>query len=248
MCRKSLWTLGLSLVAVALVASPVMAQQGRGRGGFGLFGRGQQSLISLAGNEAVQKDLGVTDASKLNSLAEEYREAIRQEMSSSGIDFQGLRDLPEAERDAKLREFQSKSEAATKKVNESLEPKLKEALTADQLKRLGEIKIQAAGIAALLDAAVVKELGITDEQQKKITAIRDESDRARNELTAGLRGGGNVQEAMAKIRELSAQSLTKATDVLDASQKEKFAALKGKPFDVAQLGFGGRGGQRRGNN
>ena len=62
---------------------------------------------------------------------------------------------------------------------------------------------------------------------------------------AGLRGGGNNQEAMTKIRELTEQSLTKATDVLDAEQKEKFAALKGKPFDLSQLR--GRGG-RRGNN
>ena len=237
MCRKLCWALGLSLVAMTLVASPVLGQQGRGRGGFNRT----QSLVSLAGNEAVQKEIGLTDASKVTALAGEYREALQQELS--GVDFQGLRDLPEAERAAKMRELTAKSEAAAKKVNESFEPKLKEALTADQFKRLGEIKIQANGIAALLDAAVVKELGLSDEQQKKITEVRTESDRARNELMAGLRGGGgNNQEAMSKIRELAAQSLTKATDMLDAGQKDKFTALKGKPFDVSQLG--GRGGGR----
>ncbi len=234
MCRKLLWSLGLSLIAVALVAAPVLGQQGRGRG---LFGR-TQSLISLAGNEAVQKELGVSDAAKVNALAEEFREAIRQEMT--GVDFQGLRDLPQAEQAAEMRELQAKTDAAQKKVNETLEPKLKEALTAEQLKRLGEIRIQANGISSLLDAAVVKELGVSDEQQKRITAIRDEGDRARRELL----GGGNNPEAFAKMREITEQSLAKATDVLDAGQKEKFTALKGKPFDVAQLG--GRG--RRGNN
>ena len=235
MCRKLLWSLGLSLLAVALVASPVLGQQGRG---FGRFTR-NQSLISLAGNEAVQKELGIADAAKVTALAEEYRDALRQELSSSGVDFQGLRDLPQAEQAAKLRELGQKTEAATKKLNESLEPKLKEALTADQLKRLGEIRIQANGIASLLDAAVVKELGISDEQQKKITAIRDEGDRARRELD------GNNDEARAKARELTEQTLAKSIDVLDAGQKEKFTALKGKPFDVSQIGFG-RG--RRGNN
>ncbi len=238
MCRKLLGALGLSLLAVALVASPVLGQQGRGRG---LFGR-TQSLVGLAGNEAVQKDLGVTDAAKLNALSEEYRDKVRQEMTDLGIDFGALRDLPEAERNAKMREVTEKTDAVTKKVNETFEPKLKDALTADQLKRLGEIRIQANGISALLDVAVVKEVGLSEEQVKKITSLRDDGDRARRELF----GSGNNQEAFAKIREITEQTLTKATDVLDAGQKDKFTALKGKPFDVSQLGFGGRG--RRGNN
>ncbi|MCI0361275.1 MAG: hypothetical protein L0211_22565 [Planctomycetaceae bacterium] len=231
MCRKLFWALGLSLVAVMLVASPVLAQQGRGRG---LFGR-SQSLVSLAGNEAVQKDLGLTDAAKVNALSEEYRDAIQKELSDSGIDFGALRDLPEAERNAKVRELTAKYEAAQKKVNDSLEPKLKELLTADQLKRLGEIRIQANGTASLVDAAVIKELGLSEDQQKKIAEIRAEADKARSEL---LRGGN--QEAFAKLREMNEQTLAKATDVLDAGQKEKFTALKGKPFDVSQIGFGGR--------
>jgi hypothetical protein len=233
MCRKLCWAMGLSLVAVTLVASPVWGQQGRGRGGFGR----QQSLVSLAGNEAVQKEIGLTDASKVTALAGDYRDALQKEMS--GLDFAGIRDLPEAERAAKMRELTAKSEAAAKKVNETFEPKLKEALTADQLKRLGEIKLQASGIAALADAAVVKELALSEEQQKKIADIQAELDKTRS----GLRGGGgNNQEAFAKFRELTEQSLTKATDVLDAGQKDKFTALKGKPFDVSQLG--GRGGGR----
>jgi len=233
MCRKLFGALGLSLVVVALVASPVLGQQGRGRGGFG-FGR-TQSLVSLAGNEAVQKEIGLTDASKVTALAAEYRDAIQQEMS--GLDFAGIPDLPAAERNAKMEEFRTKSEAAAKKVNATFEPKLKEALTADQLKRLGEIKIQANGIASLVDAAVVKELGLSEEQQKKIADIRTESNKASAEL---LRGGN--QEAFAKVRELTEQTLAKATDVLDAGQKEKLAGLKGKTFDVSQLG--GRGGGR----
>jgi hypothetical protein len=160
--------------------------------------------------------------------------------ATSGSDFQGLRDLPEAERAAKMRELTAKLDAAQKKVNESVEPKLKEALTADQLKRLGEIKIQANGIASLSDAAVVKELGLSDEQQKKIADVRAEGEKAQRELF----GSGNNQEAFAKSREVTEQTLAKATDVLDAGQKEKLTALKGKPFDVSQLRFGGRAGGR----
>ena len=237
MGRKLCWALGLSLIAVALVAAPVAAQQGRGRG---MFGRGGQSLMTLAGNEAVQKDIGLTDASKIQTLAGEYRDEITKE--TSGIDFAGLRDLPEAERATKMRENNAKFEAASKKVNATFEPKLKELLTAEQFKRLGEIRIQAIGVAALVDANVAKELGLSDEQQKKIADIQAEGTRATQGL--GGAGQGNFQEMLAKIREINAQTLSKATDVLDAGQKEKFTALKGKPFDVSQLM--GRGG-RRGN-
>ncbi len=254
MSRNWLTALVFGLAAAVLVG-PASAQQegrGRGRGGFG-FGQQEQTIFSLVRNEAVQKDIGLTDAAKVREIAEEFNSSIRSEMESSGLSFQGLRDLPEAERAAKMREFQTKSAEVTKKVTEKLEPKLKEALTAEQLARLNEIKIQAAGINALSDAAVVKELGLSEEQQKKIADIRAEADKARQEMMASARGGGgNFQEVMTKVREAAAATLTKATDVLDAGQKEKFSALKGKPFDVAQLG-GGRGGPggqrgRRGNN
>jgi hypothetical protein len=244
------WLSALVLgLAVAVLVGPASAQQegrGRGRGGFG--GQQEQTLFSLVRNEAVQKDIGLTDAAKVTAVAEEFGTSIRSEMEASGLSFQGLRDLPEAEQAAKRREFATKSAEITKKVTEKLEPKLKEALTAEQLARLGEIKLQASGVAALSDAAVVKELGLSEEQQKKIADLRAEADKARAEMMASARGGGNIQEVMTKVREASAATLTKATDVLDAGQKEKFSALKGKPFDVAQLG--GRGGQRgrRGNN
>jgi len=91
-------------------------------------------------------------------------------------------------------------------------------------------------------------LGLSDEQQKKIADIQAERDKAAQEMLAAARGNeGGFQEVLAKVREQIALTLAKATDVLDAGQKEKFAALKGKPFDVTQLqGRGGRG--RRGNN
>ena len=238
MSRNILSALGLSLFMVALLAQPAQAQ--RGRGGFGRA----QSLFSLAGNEAVQKEIGLTDASKVEALEDEYRDAVQAELETAGVSFDGIRDLPEAERNAKIRELSTKSAEAAKKVGDKLEPKLKEALTAEQFKRLAEIKIQADGVAALSDATVVKELAITEEQQKKIAALREEGDKATQELFAAARGGGNFQEAMTKVREANAKTLAQATDVLDAGQKEKFAALKGKPFDTAQLQ--GRG--RRGNN
>src|SRR5687767_1259238 len=119
MSRKVLSTLGFSLVVVGLLALPAQGQQGRRGGGFGRT----QTLFGLAGNEAVQKEIGVTDAAKVEALADEYREALQAELQSAGVSFDGIRDLPEAERNAKLRELTTKSAEAAKKVGDKLEPK-----------------------------------------------------------------------------------------------------------------------------
>ncbi len=235
MNRKLLTVMGLGIVAVMLLAAPAHAQ--RGRFGFGQ----QQNEFRLLRYEAVHKDLGLTDASKGEAVAEEYSNAVQSELENAGIDFGGLRDLPQAEQAAKRREIAAKMAEINKKVSEKLEPKLKDALTVEQIKRLGEIKIQANGAAALADEAVAKQLELSDEQQKKLADIQTEGDRAVRELFSALREGG-FQEAMTKIGEANEKTLAKATEVLDAGQKEKFAALKGKPFDLSQLV------RRRGND
>jgi Spy/CpxP family protein refolding chaperone len=228
------------LLAVALVANLAEGQQGQKgkRGGFGFGFGGGQGLVTLAGNEAVQRELGLgeSEIGKLRELREQYQAAMREEISSSGVDFQNLQNLSGEERQ-KMRE---KMTAATRKVNDTYEPKLKEILTADQYKRLKEISIQAAGAGALSDPAVAKELGLTEEQTKKIAAIREEY----AEKQRGLFGQGGGQDAFARIRELREEEAKKVTEVLTPQQQEKFTALKGKPFDVAALrgGFGGPGG------
>ncbi|MEX2175314.1 MAG: hypothetical protein WD872_13210 [Pirellulaceae bacterium] len=239
MRSKLCLVLGLSVLGVLLAAAPAQAQRGRG------FGR-TNSLASLAGSEAVQKELGVgaAETAKLEQLADEYREALQQEMSAAGLSdaFRGLGDLPQAERDAKMIELRSKSAEASKKVNEKFEPKLKDALTADQFKRLQEIVIQSAGVAALASPDVVKNLGLSDEQQKKIAEVAAGHERAQRELFAGAEG--DFQALRPKLAELTKETETKASDVLTGEQKEKFAALKGKPFDLATL----RSGRGRDNN
>src|SRR6185436_17790383 len=91
----------LALVAAVLLVTAASAQQkGRGRG-FGLgSGGGQQGLVTLAANEAVQKDLGVSGdiASKLNSLRDEYNAARTKDNQAAGLDYQALQNLSDDER------------------------------------------------------------------------------------------------------------------------------------------------------
>lgn len=232
---------GVGLI-VGLVATSASAQQGRR--GFGFFGGGfgpGGNLLTLATNEAVQKELGIGAdlAAKLTSLRDDYRAAIQKEYQTAGIDFQNFQNLSADER----QKVMAKMTEINTKLNEEFTPQLAKLLSADQMVRLKQIQIQAQGATALTaNPEVAKELNLSEEQQRKLSDLQAEYARRQRDLFAS----GDPQERLAKMRELSSERDAKMLAVLTDEQKQKFTALKGEPFDVSQLGFGGRG--RRGNN
>lgn len=250
--RMKSWT-GLAILAViGMMATSAFAQPGGGgrggRGGFGGFGGfgGTQSTLSLAGNAAVQKELAATEeqATKLKKLAEDVRAAMMAEGGGPGGGGADLRDLPEAERRAKMEEMMAKRAESTRKVNEKFKPELAKILDAKQVERLEQIHVQAAGASIYTDATVAKALKITKEQEEQIAAINTEFTAKQRELFGGGGGGGgDGQERFAKMRELGTTRDKDLADVLTADQKAQLAKLKGKEFDLAQLrGPGGPGG------
>jgi hypothetical protein len=228
-----------SLTVVAMASTVAFAQQGKGgRGGFGFGGGG---LPTLAANEAVQKDLGLSgDAvGKLTSLRDDYFAASQKENQNAGIRPQDFQNLSADERRAAT----EKMAAIGVKLNEEFTPKVKEILSADQFKRLKQIQVQAMGAGpALASKDVASELGLSADQTKKIADLNTEAQTKQRELS------GDFQERFAKIRELNTERDSKAVEVLTADQKTKFTALKGSAFDTTQLGFGGRGGKKGKNN
>jgi hypothetical protein len=244
MKRVHLGACAAALGLVALVAAAAEAQQGKGRGGFGFggFGGGSSSLVILAANEAVQKDLGISGdvAGKLNSLRDESSAATQKEYQTAGVSFQGFQNLSTEER----QKLQGKMAEINKKLADEFDPKLKALVSADQYKRLEQIQLQAnlqlRGPGSLTYSNIASELKLTDEQKKKLNDLQTESDAKQRELFSG---GGFDREAFTKLRE---ERTAKIMEVLTSDQKEKLNALKGPAFDVSQIGFGGRG--RRGNN
>ena len=76
--RMNVWATSL-IIGVALATSvDAQGPGGGGRRGMGMFGRG--GILMLAGNEAVQKDLGLSDdeTSKVKTVLEEYTAAVRE--------------------------------------------------------------------------------------------------------------------------------------------------------------------------
>jgi hypothetical protein len=132
--------------------------------------------------------------------------------------------------------------------------KLAEVLLPHQIKRLTEIYIQQAGLAAIQDEDIAQELGISDAQRTKMTEVRQA-----NQETLGpqYREAFQLEDEArrSKLEELRKIGDAKLLAVLSSDQQKKFEAMKGKPFAMPEgAGRGGRpGGQggrpgRGGNN
>lgn len=240
-----------TLAILVLMATNAFAQQGGGgRGRGGGFGPGAMggapSAVMLTGNAAVQKELGLNEdqIGKLKALSEE----ARTELMADAAPPQGLRDLPDDERRAKMNELMAKRLEASRKVNDKFKPKIAEILDAKQVERLDQLALQAAGAQAYSDPAVVKALKLSKDQQDKLASInKDYTDKQRELFGGGGAGGGDFQERATKMRELGASRDKDLAAVLTTEQADQFAKMKGKEFDVAQLrgGFGGPGGGGR---
>jgi hypothetical protein len=221
----------LVLVLLALATQPAFAQR--------FFGSRSNSLVSLAANEVVQKDIGVNGdlAAKLEALNDEYRNASQKEFSATGIDFSAVSDLPALERAAEMRKITEKTSTVNRKLATVFLPKLQELLTTEQIQRLKQIQLQANGVDSWLEPEFVKELDLTAEQSAKLVEIRAEYSRRQQQLE------GDFTQRIVKSRELNAERDNRALGHLTDQQKGRLAELKGSEFDVSQLGL-----RRRGNN
>lgn len=239
---------GTACVAVAMlgmVAGTASAQEGRrgGRGGFGGgFGRGGMfptTPFTVAMNEDAQKELGLTEEqiTKVKAASEAYMTALRESAPQGGFPGQ---DATQEER----QKWVAERAAAAAKVLAEQKPKLAEAVSADQMKRIEEIVLQAQGTNALSDEAVAKALDLSDEQKTKIAdATKTFGEKQRELFTSGF--GGNPEEGREKMQALGKERDEAMMGVLTQEQKDKLASMKGKEFDVSKLrGRGGFGGGR----
>ena len=234
-----------TLVGAAHAQAPG-GQGGRGRGGPGGGRGGGTSLISLASNEAVQKDLGVNDVIKdaIKEINDAYTEEGRKQREAGGNAFANFQEMSEEERAKAMEKFAAQRTALIAKFT----PELKDALTAEQFKRLKEVHVQAMRDQAYTDADVVKALALKKEQTDKIAEInKDFVTKSREAFQPGGGGGErpDYNALRTKAEEMGKARDAKLSDVLTKDQQAKLKELKGKEFDIAQLqqrGFGGPGG------
>jgi len=208
----------LTFGALALLASPVLAQgqnKGQGRGG---FGGGVGFFFLMAEN--VQKDMKLS-----SSQVDKIQETLRDVREKHQDDYAGLRDASPEERQAKMAAIRKTSAAEVKKGLD---------LSADQSKRFDQISLQQSGLQAFTDPDVAAKLGLTADQKTKLREIATSGRGA-----GGGRGAFNKDasdeeraEARKKMAETRRENLDKAMAVLTDSQKSTWKELTGDPIEV----------------
>jgi len=213
-----------SLVAVAVAVAMgwvtcVEAQQ-RGRGGLGFAPGGD--VLMLLSQEAVQKELKLTDAQKTTA-----REA-GDELRSFFADM----------RDASQEERRAARDKAESKIKE-LRGKVEGTLDAAQKDRLKQLSIQRRGaFGALQDPEVATALKLTDEQKKKVETLAEESRPGRGQGGGGG-GGGDRAALRERFAAMQKERNEKALAILTAEQKAELEKLQGPKFEFpARGGFG----------
>lgn len=214
---------------VFFVASQIAnAQPGegrRGRGGRFGGGFGPASSLRLASLEGVQKALNLSEEqkSKLETINDTFRDDFRTLLEEG------------SDRD----EMQKLTDDAAKQISDVLDD--------EQEKRLRGITIQVMGAPAVLaDAALAKELNVTDEQKTKLEKAQQDSMRAMADAFREIRdSGASREESREKVDKLRDESRAKLLAVLTSEQQQQLKTMEGDKveIDISQLrGPGGRGG------
>jgi hypothetical protein len=212
------------LIVVSAMAQPPGGRRGGGPGGFGggMMGGPGGNLLGLLRSQDVQNELQLTTDQK-----DKLQDAA-QSMGNMRERMQGLQDLSQEERRAKMQEIMTE-------MQEKTEKQLAEILQPAQLQRLKEIRLQVIGAAALALPEVAKALDITAEQTDKLKAIQQQM---QDKMREAMQGAADLsqEERMAKMRETMQQGMkdgaAKALEVLTPQQKEAFEKLKGKKIDI----------------
>jgi hypothetical protein len=212
----------LTVALVGLLAMPLLAQRPGG-------GRGMQiDSTTLLTNKGVQDELKLSDKQKeaLGEVSKKLQEAMTKAFKDK--DFESIKGA---------------REEAGKTVT-----KIKEDLTSEQKKRLGQIELQAhlqfQGPAALAKDEVATALKLTDKQKSEIKEVGEETQKDIQEIMKDARGDKDkAAEARTKVAKLRKEAMDKITKTFSDEQKAALKELTGQPFEL-QLQFGGfRGGK-----
>ena len=199
----------LTLGALAMLASPALAQ---GRGGFG----GGAAGFLMAPN--VQKDLKLTD-----TQVKKVQETLREIGERHQEDYSALRDASPDVRWTKM---------AT--LNETVSDEVKKALSfsAEQSKRFDQISLQAHGVQAFANSRVDERLKLTNDQKSEIREIVEAT---RRSFAGAFNKDASEQErtdARNKRAATQKENMTKVQALLTDDQKQAWKELTGEPIEI----------------
>jgi Spy/CpxP family protein refolding chaperone len=161
-------------------------------------------LSGVLGNGNVQEELG---------LSGEQKQKIEKMGQESVLEFKEAAQTgwhSEAYR-KKMREMHAK-------VTEEEDKRLRDILKPEQLHRLKQLELQRQGVHLLRNPEVVRELGLSLEQQEKLNSLLDE------QLAEMMNQTGPPRLSRQQLME-------QALKLLTPEQRQKVEKILGKPFD-----------------
>lgn len=247
--------LAISSDALVHAQRPGPPRGGRGLGVLGGGARGGADLLTLSSLKPVQQELEMLDdqAAEVAKLREELQPQRRRRGRGRAEDGdrdrggrRNFQDLSREERQERFEELRKRREEQTKQA----ETKLNEILLPHQVERLKQIQLQTRGIAALNDPEVAAKLEITEQQREEMQNVAREAGQAVRGEIRELAQEGDREALRDKMQELAQQTEAKVLAVLNDSQREQFAEMKGEPFEMPEelrrgRGRGGRPGAFR---
>jgi hypothetical protein len=201
----------LTLGALALLAAPAWAQQGRG--GF-MMGGGAGFLMA----PNVQKDLKLSD-----TQVEKIQPTLRELREKHQDAFAALRDASPEERPAKVR-------ALSKTFADDVKKAL--SLSDEQSKRFDQISLQMHGLQSFHDPVVAEKLKLTDDQKSKLREIAEAS---RGAFAGAFNKDASEEEraeARKKMVATQKENMTKMQALLSSDQKKAWKDLTGEPIEI----------------
>lgn len=146
--------------------------------------------------------------------------------------------------------MQKKAEESGKKVEE----KLVKILDAKQMERLKQLQLQAQGVQALTNPAVVDKLKLSKDAQDKITKVIEDAQNNRPQFDFRNATDDERKEFFDKMTKQRQETMKSALKVLDDDQLVEWGTMIGKEFkfEAGPGGFGrgmfgGPGGRGRNN-
>ena len=229
MNRNRLWLRNLVLLNSLIAATVATAQERPADKPAQLAG-----MMSLIVREPIQRELGIeSDSPQLSAIRKLHtRQLSDARFAELRKDFHKLNSVDQAE-----------VRAAMSMLQRQYDVELEKLLTAKQFTRLKQIHLQKLGICVFQDVEIVYQLEITDEQKEQLVAMQSEVlsealEKARQSTNAIPDHPDSVassQNNQQRVRVLGTELVAKAGQILTQKQRERFAELKGKPFDLELL-------------
>ena len=205
----------LSILVVASVAAFATAQQDFDHRPSPLAGR---TMLTLSLFEEVRKEIKTTPEvnTKIDGLLEKMSGDRQEALSGGGGDFDAMR-------------------SAIQKLNTKYDEEVAKFLSAEQNTRLKELFIQFNGATAITNTAVSKDLGITDDQKKKIKTAQDENGAKMREVFSN----GAPEDGAKAFQKLQDDLKASLDKILTDDQRTKFKTMAGAKFEFKKVEAGG---------